>query len=400
MPNGRTVPIGRRWPCAERFYWPGTLLLTVILWVFTFSFKSIYNCEDKRSIWRDLEYRKTYHKSVRTHIVCDARTKQNVKHGRDLIAADVCTILIHVFEVFYWANTSNQSNNWDHSLVKYLLRHSLFSLGCVSSRQIQGASMGSQWAPVVCSLVALHREHTYSMPFGQAIFSGKLFSSFRYVDNRLLLGPQQLTDRLRQTCFWNLDFYTSPILLEEVQGFDALGFNINPHQRTITSVLPWDTVIRTSAGFGPRSSMYTGLIARTRLILQNTFPRELQLPQVQDLLALHTLQEPRYRECIPQIISIARSFGHKWTRQQLTPFDWKEAVVAAFWFLCFSFQLQLCNCCNCSNVFLQHPTQNAWLAVWYLFFRNWFYSVLQLSLRPLFYSIWFTVLQHTGLSVI
>ena len=204
-------------------------------------------------------------------------------------------------------------------LTKYL--HSLFSLGCVSYRQIQGASMGSQWAPVVCSLVALHREHTYSMLFGQAIFSGKLFSSFRYVDNRLLLGPQQLTDRLRQTCFWNLDFYTSPILLEEVQGFDALGFNINPHQRTITSVLPWDTVIRTSAGFGPRSSMYTGLIARTRLILQNTFPRELQLPQVQDLLALHTLQEPKYRECIPQIISIARRFGHKWTRQQLTPFD-------------------------------------------------------------------------------
>ena len=331
VPNGRMVPIGRRWPCAEGFFWPGTLLLTVILWVFTFSFKSIY----KRSIWRDLEYRKTYHKSVRTHIVCDARTKQNVKHGRDLIAADVCTILIHVFEVFYWANTSNQSNNWDHSLVKYLLRHSLFSLGCVSYRQIQGASMGSQWAPVVCSLVALHREHTYSMLFGQAIFSEKLFSSFRYVDNRLLLGPQQLTDRLRQTCFWNLDFYTSPILLEEVQGFDALGFNINPHQRTITSVLPWDTVIRTSAGFGPRSYMYTGLIARTRLILQNTFPRELQLPQVQDLLALHTLQKPRYRECIPQIISIARSFGHKWTRQQLTPFDWKEAVVAAFWFCAF-----------------------------------------------------------------
>ena len=52
----------------------------------------------KRSIWRDLEYRKTYHKSVRTHIVCDAQTKQNVKHGRDLIAADVCTILIHVFD--------------------------------------------------------------------------------------------------------------------------------------------------------------------------------------------------------------------------------------------------------------------------------------------------------------
>ena len=206
-------------------------------------------------------------------------------------------------------------------LTKFLLRHSIFSLGCISYRQIQGASMGSQWAPVMCSLVALHREHTYSILFGQAIFSGKLFSAFRYVDNRMLVGQKRRIDSLSQTCFWNLQFYTSPILLEDVHGFDALGFNINPHQRTITSVLPWDNVIRTTAGFGPRSAMYSGLMARTRLILENTFPRNLQLPQVQDLLAIHTSQEPAYRACIPQILSMARSFGHQWTRQQLTPFD-------------------------------------------------------------------------------
>ena len=107
--------------------------------------------------------------------------------------------------------------------------------------------------------------------------------------------------------------------------------------------------------FGPRSSMYTGLIARTRLILQNTFPRELQLPQVQDLLALHTLQEPRYRECIPQIISIARSFGHKWTRQQLTPFDWKEAVVAAFWFCAFHSNCNLATVATVQTFFCNIP---------------------------------------------
>ena len=180
--------------------------------------------------------------------------------------------------------------------------------------------MGSQWSPVMCSLVALHREHTYSILFGQAIFSGKLFSAFRYVDNCLLVGQKRRIDTLRQTCFWNLHFDTSPILLEDVQGFDALGFNINPHQRTITSVLPWDIVIRTTAGFGPRSAMYSGLMARTRLILENTFPRNLQLPQVQDLIAIHTSQEPAYRACILQIISMARSFGHQWTCQQLTPF--------------------------------------------------------------------------------
>ena len=37
---------------------------------------------------------------MRTYIAFDVQTKQNVKHGRDLIAADVRTILIHVFEVF------------------------------------------------------------------------------------------------------------------------------------------------------------------------------------------------------------------------------------------------------------------------------------------------------------
>ena len=37
---------------------------------------------------------------MRTYIAFDVQTKQNVKHGRDLIAADVRTILIHVFDVF------------------------------------------------------------------------------------------------------------------------------------------------------------------------------------------------------------------------------------------------------------------------------------------------------------
>ena len=40
-------------------------------------------------------------------------------------------------------------------------------------------------------------------------------------------------------------------------------------------------------------------MARARLILQNTFPRGLQLPQVQDLIAIHTIQDPAYCACIP-----------------------------------------------------------------------------------------------------
>ena len=41
-------------------------------------------------------------------------------------------------------------------------------------------------------------------------------------------------------------------------------------------------------------------------------------------ITIHTSPEPFYRDCISQILSMARSFGHQWTRQQLTPFDKKN----------------------------------------------------------------------------
>ena len=90
--------------------------------------------------------------------------------------------------------------------------------------------MGSQWAPVMYSIVALHREHIHSVLFGNAIYSARLAASFRYVDNRLLLDRQAPGHTMQLQQFWNLNFYTEPILLETVDGFDALGFNLNPYQ--------------------------------------------------------------------------------------------------------------------------------------------------------------------------
>ena len=46
-------------------------------------------------------------------------------------------------------------------LARALLEFSVFHVGLATFRQTRGASMGSQWAPVLCSIVALHREHTY-----------------------------------------------------------------------------------------------------------------------------------------------------------------------------------------------------------------------------------------------
>ena len=42
-------------------------------------------------------------------------------------------------------------------------------------------------------------------------------------------------------------------------------------------------------------------------------------------ITFHTSPEPVYRDRIPQILSMASSFGHQWTRHQLTPFDKKNA---------------------------------------------------------------------------
>lgn len=102
-------------------------------------------------------------------------------------------------------------------------------------------------------------------------------------------------------------------MLETVDGFDALGFNLNPYRRTVTCQLPWDTVIRTSIGSGPLSRVLSGLMSRVRLILTNTWPRSLQLPQIQDLVALHVFRDPVYGQCVPQIVHVARRYGHAWT---------------------------------------------------------------------------------------
>ena len=51
------------------------------------------------------------------------------------------------------------------SLVQYLLDHSCFTVGSQVFRQRRGASMGSQFAPVLCSAVALQREWNFAMSF-------------------------------------------------------------------------------------------------------------------------------------------------------------------------------------------------------------------------------------------
>lgn len=157
----------------------------------------------------------------------------------------------------------------------------------------------------------------HSQSVSQMLFNHSHTRCFRYVNNRLWIGPRSVRRAALDPYFWRLDFYTPPISLETVDGYDALGFNIDPLQRTVTSV---HGVIRASIGAGPQSHVLPGLMSRVRLILSNTWSTELQLPQIQDLLAIHVHRDPIYVQCIPHIVQLARRHGHNWNTAQVSQY--------------------------------------------------------------------------------
>ena len=61
------------------------------------------------------------------------------------------------------------------------------------------------------------------------------------------------------------------MLLETVQGYEVLGFNIGPRQSTITFVQP----LRSVQISGTSQAIRSGVLARSRLILTNAFPHEI-----------------------------------------------------------------------------------------------------------------------------
>ena len=75
------------------------------------------------------------------------------------------------------------------AIVQYLLDNSYFTVGSQVFRQCRGASMGSQFAPVLCSAVALQREWNYHLSFSPFTWDRSLHH--RYVDNQDLLGLTQ-----------------------------------------------------------------------------------------------------------------------------------------------------------------------------------------------------------------
>ena len=177
----------------------------------------------------------------------------------------------------------------DHipKIAEFLLKHSYFTVGGLVFRQIQGASMGSHFAPALCGLVAAFQEYCFHKAFQGMRTHHRLLHNSRYVDNRVLLHFPGWRDSYPWNLFTQLDFYEAPILLEEVDDSEILGCTISTIQRTITVRQPKDLVsLRSGLSEDSDVAVISAFRARALLIIRYTFPVSLIFDQLEDLIAI------------------------------------------------------------------------------------------------------------------
>ena len=224
----------------------------------------------------------------------------------------------------HWRSQSKQFREFKlahiRDLVKFLLHNSFFHVGTQVFRQHRGASMGSQWAPILCSAVALMREYNFFQVYPMLL--SQPYFAHRYVDNRVLILPANCMHQRQIQLFWKLDFYTAPILLETVTGNQLFGFCIDTDQRTITFCQPWTQILRSCRGSGASRNIKSGITARFRLILHNVWPSHVRDAQIQDFVGLTFSQFPSlfdssFRE---QLVTLCRSFHCRLSHQEIFRF--------------------------------------------------------------------------------
>ena len=123
-------------------------------------------------------------------------------------------------------------------LTAFMLQSSFFQCGAFTFRQIQGASMGSALAPVLCTLVASTTQFLWLRNFRNTLFKLGLGTAVRYADKSAFL----FHEGLRRNS-WTQEFYGPPILLEYVHEEKFLGTICSVVQGTITTIQPTDSTV-------------------------------------------------------------------------------------------------------------------------------------------------------------
>ena len=129
------------------------------------------------------------------------------------------------------------------ALTDFMLRSSFFQCGTLTFKQIQGASMGSALAPVLCTLVASTTEFLWLHNFRNVLLSIGLHTAVRYADNRAFHFHTGTRHNPWTQLLLHLEFYGAPILLEDVPEEKFLGTICWVTQGAITTLQPVDATL-------------------------------------------------------------------------------------------------------------------------------------------------------------
>ena len=174
------------------------------------------------------------------------------------------------------------------ALTDFMLRSSFFQRGTFTFKQIQGASVGSALAPVLCTLVASTAEFLWLHNFRNVLLNIGLHTAARYAENRAFHFHTGIRHNPWTQLLLHLEFYGAPILLEDDPEEKFLGTICSVTQGTITTLQPVDaTLLRTLKSVGNREHVLSGFSARTRTIIRLTRPMRLIRPQVEDLIEIY-----------------------------------------------------------------------------------------------------------------
>ena len=205
------------------------------------------------------------------------------------------------------------------TMVTFLLKNSYLTIGNHVFRQIQGASMGSQFAPALCGLVAAFQEYCFFKAFQGMKTFNRLLHNSRYVDNRVMMHFPDWRHHQPWDVFTRLDFYNPPILLEEVDDSEILGCHISTQQRSITIRQPLDLVtLRSGHSQDSDTAILSAFRARSLLIIRYTYPTTLIIPQIEDLLAIFERVHIRRRTLKPTLRTLTKFLKHRFLP------DWQQ----------------------------------------------------------------------------
>ena len=209
--------------------------------------------------------------------LCIYVRKNGASRGRNSLCSYPSATRTHFFRVFrgrrrFAARNTRTMHLEDlPALTDFMLHSSFFQRGTFTFKQIQGASMGSALAPVLCTLVASTTEFLWLPNFRNVLLNIGLHTAVRYADHRAFHFHTGIRRNPWTRLLLHLEFCGAPFRLEDVPEEKFLGTICWVTQGTITTLQPVDaTLLRTLKSVGNREHVLSGFSATTRHAIDTT----------------------------------------------------------------------------------------------------------------------------------